>query len=170
MFWTWALTEVRSQQRSQKRNSRRQDQATHRWKVSWPKVGCTNIKGIEKGLKLKRHELRRTDKYPWWLFKTPFLRNKWKYIWIANTYFYRPQVDRISELLAATSTFFCYYFHFYIWDYWVWTLNRSRVQARKLETCCLYLLVIATGSLAPVLLPGKSHGRRSLVSCSPWGR
>ena len=21
----------------------------------------------------------------------------------------------------------------------------------------------------PVLLPGKSHGRRSLVSCSPWG-
>ena len=23
---------------------------------------------------------------------------------------------------------------------------------------------------APVLLPGKSHGRRSLVGCSPWGR
>ena len=22
----------------------------------------------------------------------------------------------------------------------------------------------------PILLPGKSHGRRSLVSCSPWGR
>ena len=22
---------------------------------------------------------------------------------------------------------------------------------------------------APVLLPGKSHGRRSLVGCSPWG-
>ena len=22
----------------------------------------------------------------------------------------------------------------------------------------------------PVLLPGKSHGRRSLVCCSPWGR
>ena len=22
----------------------------------------------------------------------------------------------------------------------------------------------------PVLLPGKSHGRRSLVNCSPWGR
>ena len=21
----------------------------------------------------------------------------------------------------------------------------------------------------PVLLPGKSHGRRSLVGCSPWG-
>ena len=24
--------------------------------------------------------------------------------------------------------------------------------------------------LSPVLLPGKSHGRRSLVGCSPWGR
>ena len=22
----------------------------------------------------------------------------------------------------------------------------------------------------PVLLPGKSHGRRSLIGCSPWGR
>ena len=22
----------------------------------------------------------------------------------------------------------------------------------------------------PVLSPGKSHGRRSLVGCSPWGR
>jgi len=21
----------------------------------------------------------------------------------------------------------------------------------------------------PILLPGKSHGRRSLVGCSPWG-
>ena len=24
--------------------------------------------------------------------------------------------------------------------------------------------------LTPVLLPGNSHGRRSLVGCSPWGR
>ena len=23
--------------------------------------------------------------------------------------------------------------------------------------------------LTPVFLPGKSHGRRSLVGCSPWG-
>ena len=26
------------------------------------------------------------------------------------------------------------------------------------------------GEGTPVLLPGKSHGRRSLVGCSPWGR
>ena len=25
-------------------------------------------------------------------------------------------------------------------------------------------------TITPVLLPGKSHGRRSLVGCSPWGR
>ena len=30
--------------------------------------------------------------------------------------------------------------------------------------CALYLLP------TPVLLPGKSHGRKSLVGCSPWGR
>ena len=26
------------------------------------------------------------------------------------------------------------------------------------------------GHPTPILLPGKSHGRRSLVGCSPWGR
>ena len=26
------------------------------------------------------------------------------------------------------------------------------------------------GQPTPVLLPGKAHGRRSLVGCSPWGR
>ena len=26
------------------------------------------------------------------------------------------------------------------------------------------------GHPTPVLLPGKSHGRKSLVGCSPWGR
>ena len=25
------------------------------------------------------------------------------------------------------------------------------------------------GTPTPVLLPGKSHGRKSLVGCSPWG-
>ena len=44
---------------------------------------------------------------------------------------------------------------------------------------CLYILEINPLSVVsqrrqwyptPVLLPGKSHGRRSLVGCSPWGR
>ena len=29
---------------------------------------------------------------------------------------------------------------------------------------------ISQWHLTPVLLPGKSHGQRSLVGCSPWGR
>ena len=44
--------------------------------------------------------------------------------------------------------------------------------------CCKQGLLSNCGALAwrrqwhptPVLLPGKSHGRRSLVGCSPWGR
>ena len=34
------------------------------------------------------------------------------------------------------------------------------------ETAFLPGGILAT----PALLPGKSHGRRSLVGCSPWGR
>ena len=38
----------------------------------------------------------------------------------------------------------------------------------------LYIILMIHGRRqwhpTPVLLPGKSHGRRSLVGCSPWGR
>ena len=39
--------------------------------------------------------------------------------------------------------------------------------------CCLYLALPSRRRQwhpTPVLLPGKSHGQRSLVGCSPWGR
>ena len=43
--------------------------------------------------------------------------------------------------------------------------------------CCLIYLPWSAETFwrrqwhpTPVLLPGKSHGRRSLVGCSPWGR
>ena len=35
---------------------------------------------------------------------------------------------------------------------------------------CYTLLQRRQRHPTPVLLPGKSHGRRSLVGCSPWGR
>ena len=44
---------------------------------------------------------------------------------------------------------------------------------------CIYIYIICSHSVVsrrrqwhptPVLLPGKSHGRRSLVGCRPWGR
>ena len=34
---------------------------------------------------------------------------------------------------------------------------------------CIYYHLRTTRLDTPVLLPGKSHGRRSLVGCSPWG-
>ena len=34
---------------------------------------------------------------------------------------------------------------------------------------CVCLAVIWQWHSTPVLLPGKSHGQRSLVGCSPWG-
>ena len=33
-----------------------------------------------------------------------------------------------------------------------------------------YYIADCVNRVSPVLLPGKSHGRRSLVGCSPWGR
>ena len=35
--------------------------------------------------------------------------------------------------------------------------------------CCLASMGRRQWHPTPVLLPGKSHGRRSLVGCSPWG-
>ena len=34
---------------------------------------------------------------------------------------------------------------------------------------CLLIVVIPVYHPTPVLLPGESHGWRSLVGCSPWG-
>ena len=34
---------------------------------------------------------------------------------------------------------------------------------------CMYIYRRRQWHPTPVLLPGKSHGRRSLVGCSPWG-
>ena len=34
----------------------------------------------------------------------------------------------------------------------------------------VFFTTSATWHLTAVLLPGKPHGRRSLVGCSPWGR
>ena len=47
------------------------------------------------------------------------------------------------------------------------------------QNCNFWILIFSLGLVicgqrrkwqpTPVLLPGKSHGRRSLVGCSPWG-
>ena len=48
----------------------------------------------------------------------------------------------------------------------------------RCEVICIVVLICIFPMISwrrqwhptPVLLPGKSHGRRSLVGCSPWGR
>ena len=50
---------------------------------------------------------------------------------------------------------FFFSFHYALSGFWSWPwCNRRRRQWHP----------------TPVLLPGKSHARRSLVGCSPWGR
>ena len=42
-----------------------------------------------------------------------------------------------------------------------------------LSLCLVFVSLISwrrQWHLTPILLPGKSHGRRSLVGCSPWSR
>ena len=47
---------------------------------------------------------------------------------------------------------------------WSHEIKRRLLLGRKVMTNLDSILP------TPVLLPGKSHGRRSLVGCSPWGR
>ena len=54
-------------------------------------------------------------------------------------------------------------------------LSRSRllmhILVKKMSSLmCLMSLRGLTWHPTPVLLPGKSHGQRGLVGCSPWGR
>ena len=71
---------------------------------------------------------------------------------------------RAFPFLHTLSSIYCFY-TFWWWAFWLmwgdislwfWFafLERQRRQWHP----------------TPVLLPGKSHGRRSLVGCSPWGR
>ena len=56
------------------------------------------------------------------------------------------------------------------------TTRKSNLQPFPQPLClCLlnsgfYIYMRRQWQPTPVLLPGKSHGRRSLVGCSPWGR
>ena len=54
--------------------------------------------------------------------------------------------------------------------------GHSQTQLKLLSTHALYKNVLRVEMWRrqwhppPVLVPGKSHGQRSLVGCSPWGR
>ena len=69
-----------------------------------------------------------------------------------------------------------------LYRYFSWILRQLSNNLPSIKT--LFIMLLLSSSLVPlsvniwrrqwhptpVLLPGKSHGRRSLVGCSPWGR
>ena len=48
----------------------------------------------------------------------------------------------------------------------------SLLSGRRKQTSDIFFLLYTNlkGGFSPVLFPGKSHGRRSMVGYSPWGR
>ena len=48
--------------------------------------------------------------------------------------------------------------------------SRTRLKRHSSSSSSRVLFQRRQWHPTPVLLPGKSHGRRSLVDCSPWGR
>ena len=53
---------------------------------------------------------------------------------------------------------FCVFYSLWVGKLWMWfSFPRAAVRRRQWHP-------------TPVLLPRNSHGRRSLVGCSPWGR
>ena len=49
-------------------------------------------------------------------------------------------------------------------------LERREDMISELEALSVEMVLSQGIGSTPVLLPGKSHGWRSLVGCSPWGR
>ena len=47
---------------------------------------------------------------------------------------------------------------------------RKQLQNHRTFSACAHVCWRRQWHPTPALLPGKSHGRRSLVGCSPWGR
>ena len=96
----------------------------------------------------------------------------------------------LNEILAGYSNLGCRFFPFSTLNISCHSLLACRVSAENLAVkhmgfplyviCCFSLAAFNILSLClvfvslishptPVLLPGKSHGQRSLVGCRPWG-
>ena len=81
----------------------------------------------------------------------------WSFGSLPDSGFHAPKNFPFSlELNVLSASALNRYKPYYVWQQGIWDLpwNSRRRQWHP----------------TPVLLPGKSHGRRSLVGCSPWGR
>ena len=69
--------------------------------------------------------------------------------------------------------YFIFQLHFQVLLHWVFRIHRKGLYGSNREgngNLVLLALLIPLEVLGtPVLLPGKSHGRRSLVGCRSWG-
>ena len=83
-----------------------------------------------------------------WINYTPIKKNK-------NLFSKYSSILRSWEIGLKHTNFVC--FLKYLFIYLFLTLPHSMWRRRQWHP-------------TPVLLPGKSHGQRSLVGCSPWGR
>ena len=70
----------------------------------------------------------------------------------------------VTNVLAYNTEFFTLRTEWY-------NRNSRTYSSRVTESLCLITLSLWRRQWppTPVLLPGKSHGQRSLVGCSPWG-
>ena len=59
-----------------------------------------------------------------------------------------------------------------MYETWVQSLYKEGPQEKGMATSIAILvgIPILEGNTSPVVLPGESHGQRSLVDYSPWGR
>ena len=58
------------------------------------------------------------------------------------------------------------------WKIYVWEFSSPEELVQVWSELCISIVIVRKRRwhLTPVLLPGKSHGRKSLVGCRPWGR
>ena len=112
------------------------------------------------------------EKDPWvWYENEQWLRH-----WKPQTNQVTPNTDDTVGLKWVENINLLFHAHF-AWFVWKGKLVRI-LENTKWKLHCLDCLLKRTSRVrrrrqwhpTPVLLPGKSHGRRSLVGCSPWGR
>ena len=88
---------------------------------------------------------------------------------ILTFYFLRLDSSGCSDIWMPTRIYsketfkICFEQYNFCWNYFI----RSTI---TLAGIWAGLKTVRWWHPTPVLLPGKSHGRRSLVGCSPWGR
>ena len=102
----------------------------------------------------------------WWATVSGVAQSR---TWLKQLSRYRKALDLtdtisfISKRITHRQVFYCSWPHSFI-KYNIFMANMND------SNSCIQNLRRRQWHPTPVLLPGKSHGRRSLVGCSPWGR